>query len=1213
MKRRLLSLCSLCVLAGLLIQADPYDLKEPSPEEIAKMQAAMPAKATAKPAKPRKILILSQCEGFKHSSVPYAEKAFEILGQKTGAFTTVATIDSGILESPEFDTFDAILMNSTTMRLPLLQVDTKDMNEAQKQALEVRELAVQKRFIDFVRNGKALIGVHAGTDCFYKWPEYGEMMGGYFNSHPWNEDVTVKLDDPGHPLMKAFRGQSFVVKDEIYQFKEPYSRDKLRVLLSLDVTRINMNKKNIRRDDGDFAVAWIHRYGKGRVFYFSLGHRHEIFWTESIMQCYLDGIQYALGDLPCDDLPSATLSAAYLAQSKKLGYEQGITAIFQDLAGYQLGVNDNRAKLVATMVLDAQKAGAPNRADLSARLATVAADAKATEDGRVFACRQLALLGEDNAIPALVGILGDAKVGHWARRALEAIPGQAADVALVQALSRTNGLVQAGVAESLGARQVQGAVSALVPLVGSRNATVAVAAADALGRIGGLQAANALIGAKVASPIVKGAIARAVLACAESVRAAGRNAESIGFYTWLMVAPGASDSICAAALYGSCMASPTRGLRSALAAAKSDDIETVRAVANLSRDLPGDTVAASFAGILRDLPANSQPLFLDALADRGDRAAQPVTIQLTRSVDEVVRLAALQALAKVGDAAAVPALVAIAADPEAGKAAGKARQSLALLTPKNVNPALIATLTASEPAVQTEIVRALGARKASEAVPALLKTARSKDRDLSKESRKSLGLLATPKDLPEVVTLLAEQKKASARGDLENILVFVAKKIDGDAAKTQAVRAGLEGQLPTKALCSLLDVLGRVGTDSGLPALYAALGSSEADIQRASVKSLAENWPNAAPMERLRAVSRDAESVVLRVLSLRGYARMLAMPSKRSMKDTLGLYKEALGLAKGEQEKRTLVTGLGDLCHPDALAFVKPYLKDEGVKSEALLAALKITQALDGQGMKFTASHGQGAVRRAVDGTRETRWTSGKAMTPGMWFQVDLGYETDVQTVWLDAGPVGTDYPRGYEVYVSLDGETWGTPAVTGTPTEKIFTIEIPSVYGRHVKIVQTGSTPSNFWSIAEMRINDRPSGSGKAELDKSKWQVSAFRSADGTSPENAIDGDREKRWGTGGGMKPTDWFQVDLGETKTVYRMVLDAAKSGSDYPREVRVEFSLDGETWDGPIGATQGTKAVTPVVLLPTKARFLRVKQLGSHDKYWWSMYDIKVYGE
>jgi allantoicase len=95
--------------------------------------------------------------------------------------------------------------------------------------------------------------------------------------------------------------------------------------------------------------------------------------------------------------------------------------------------------------------------------------------------------------------------------------------------------------------------------------------------------------------------------------------------------------------------------------------------------------------------------------------------------------------------------------------------------------------------------------------------------------------------------------------------------------------------------------------------------------------------------------------------------------------------------------------------------------------------------------------------------------------------------------------------------------------------------------------------------------------------------------------------------------MQPTDWFQVDLGEVKTVYKVVLDAAKSGSDYPREVRVEYSLDGNTWDGPIGAAQGTGKVTSIVLLPTQARYLKIKQLGSHDTYWWSIYDLKVFGE
>lgn len=1209
MKRHALSLGSLLLFGSLLVQADPYDMKEPSPAEIEKIQAAMPDTPPAKPAKPRKILILSQCEGFKHSSVPYVEKAFAIMGQKSGAFTAVATIDSGILESPELDSFDAILMNSTTMRLPLLEVDDKGMDDAQKQALAAREAAVEQRFIDFVRNGKGLIGVHAATDCLYKWPEYGEMMGGYFNAHPWNEDVTVKLDDPGHPLLRAFRGQSYVVADEIYQFKEPYSRDKLRVLMSLDVNGTNMTKDTIRRTDGDFAVAWIHAYGKGRVFYYSLGHRNEIFWNEPIMHCYLAGIQYALGDLKCDDTPSSQLTEAYLAESRKRGYEEGIAAIFQDLASYELGVNDNRAKLVATMVLEAQKEGSANRSDLSARLAKVAVDPQATADGRLFACRQLALIGEANAVPALATLLNDATLGQWARRALEAIPGAVADSELLAALGQTTGGVQAGVADSLGARGVQAAGAPLALLLNSSDATVAEAAANALGRIGGTASIAALTAAKPTP-----AVARAVLACGEAARKADRKDEATTAYAWLLAPGHAPDFIAAAAFYGQGMVAPAKGLTDALAAAKGDNLEMIQAAANLARDLPGDAVASAFAQLLPNLPATVQPLFLDALAERGDRAVEPTVLALVKAEDENVRMTALEALAKLGDVAAVPELVAMAAQADGGKVADAARQSLALLTPANVNPALVAILAKDDAPVQTEVVRALGARKANEAVPALLQTARSGNRDLAKESRKSLALLTQPTDLPEIVKLLAEQKSASARGDLENILIAVAKRIDDDQAKTAAILPALKGELPTSARASLLDVLGRIGADSGLPALYAALDDADGDVQRAAVKTLAESWPNAEPMERLRTISLKADNMVLRVLSLRGYARMLAMPSKRSMRDTLALYKEALTLAKGDQEKRTLVTGLGDLCHPDALAFVKPYLSDPGVKEEALLAALKITQSLDGQGMAFKASHGQGSERNAVDGTRDTRWTSGKPMEPGMWFQVDLGYETNIEEIWLDAGPVGNDQPRGYEVYVSLDGENWGNPVASGDdPKEKIFTITVPAAYGRYVKIVQTGGGVGNFWSIAEMRINGRPSGSGKAELDRSKWQVSASRSGGGDVPENAIDGNRDKRWGTGGGMKDTDWFQVDLGEEKTVYRVVLDAAKSGSDYPREVRVDYSLDGKEWTGPIGAITGDKVVTSVVLLPTKTRFLRIRQLGNEDTYWWSIYDLKVFGE
>ncbi len=257
----------------------------PPADQVSRVTEAAPKRATAKPKRPRKLLVFNLCRGFKHGSIPLCSKTMEILGQRTGAFTAVPSTDTAMFSPENLKQFDAVLMNNTTGEL--------FTDERMKQGL-----------LEFVKSGKGLIGVHAATDCFYKWAAYGEMMGGYFNGHPWNEKVGVKLDDPGHPLVAAFGGRGFEVADEIYQFKEPYSREALKVILSLDVEKTNMEKGGIRRKDKDFAVSWVRSYGQGRVFYCSLGHPNDIFWTPAILQHYLDGIQFALGDLDADTSPA---------------------------------------------------------------------------------------------------------------------------------------------------------------------------------------------------------------------------------------------------------------------------------------------------------------------------------------------------------------------------------------------------------------------------------------------------------------------------------------------------------------------------------------------------------------------------------------------------------------------------------------------------------------------------------------------------------------------------------------------------------------------------------------------------------------------------------------------------------------------------------------------------------------------------------------------
>ena len=258
-----------------------------SDEEIQKIRNAIPEKATATPSSPRKILLFWRCEGFFHGDgIAAGNKAFEMMGAKTGAYTTVISDDMAMFDPQKLTQFDAVVFNNTT-------------------ALAFENPVYRQALLEFVRGGKGVVGTHSSVDNFYKWPEGAAMMGALFAGHPWGE-APVKLDDPKHPLLKAFAGKGFWVSDEMYMMREPYSREKLRVLLSFDMSKLPADAPS--RPDKDNAIAWIQPVGKGRVFYCSLGHNRHIFWDPALLQFYLDGIQYALGDVAADATPSANLS-----------------------------------------------------------------------------------------------------------------------------------------------------------------------------------------------------------------------------------------------------------------------------------------------------------------------------------------------------------------------------------------------------------------------------------------------------------------------------------------------------------------------------------------------------------------------------------------------------------------------------------------------------------------------------------------------------------------------------------------------------------------------------------------------------------------------------------------------------------------------------------------------------------------------------------------
>lgn len=272
-----------------------------------KIQQALPTKATAEPKAKRKVLIYSKTAGFRHSSIPVGTKAFVLMGDKTGAYLAEATEDPSYFAPEKLNQFDAVIMLNTTgdCLRPAFEKGNKD---AEAKAKELEE-TYKKSLKAFVEGGKGLMGTHSATDTYHNWEAYNKMMGGTFDGHPWHTKVPVKNLEPKHPLNAAFDGKDFEITDEIYQFRPHTGLPTERTfLLALDTNTMDVSKG--KRKDKLYPVSWVATYGKGRTFYCSLGHREEIYFNPAILNHYLAGLQYVLGDLPAPAIATPTESTS---------------------------------------------------------------------------------------------------------------------------------------------------------------------------------------------------------------------------------------------------------------------------------------------------------------------------------------------------------------------------------------------------------------------------------------------------------------------------------------------------------------------------------------------------------------------------------------------------------------------------------------------------------------------------------------------------------------------------------------------------------------------------------------------------------------------------------------------------------------------------------------------------------------------------------------
>ncbi|NQT53147.1 HEAT repeat domain-containing protein [bacterium] len=742
---------------------------------------------------------------------------------------------------------------------------------------------------------------------------------------------------------------------------------------------------------------------------------------------------------------------------------------YQDILAFTMGGDAGPLNAVAELALKSFS-NADERKKVERQLLAALQSPKATTDCKRFICRQLVVIGSEQSVAPLAALLLDKELSHMARYALARLEGDAPGKALRDALAKASGQPKLGIIGSLGDRRDAAAVPALAALAKSGDLAVAQAAVAALGKIGGAASLAALdTAAKSAKPTLANVAVDAKLRVAGALLAEGKQDQARGIYDALYTTAKAVH-VRAAALRGLVLCGGDKASELVMRPLLGNDAALQAAAVGLIREVPGQAATKTFAAQLPKLSPTAQALLISALAEREDKAAAAAVLAAAKSPEASVRLAAIRALGVIGDAAAVPSLIAAAVTGQ-GDEATSARASLIRISDPKANAAILAALAKGDAKVRGELVRTLAARRAIDAVPALIKLVDDPDEGVRREAFKAIGTLAGEKALPELVRLMIGAKGDSARRAAEKAVVTIASRLESEDARTAAMLSAL----PTatdEGKTSLLRILARFGGAKALAAVEAAAKGPEGAVKDAAIRSLV-TWPDAAAADTLLGIIKTTKSNTHRVLSLRGYVRMVALPSSRSADETLQQCKEAMGLATNVAEKKLVLSAMANVHHPKAIEIIKPYAADPQLKAEAAAAMAKIKKAMNAPA-KATASHGGNKARNALDGKPATRWDTGTPMKPGMWFMMEFGLERTFTKLTLECKKSANDYPRGYEVYVSRDAENWGKPVAKGAAKSSVVTITLQPASGRFLKIVQTGSSKGNFWSIHTLKVESK-------------------------------------------------------------------------------------------------------------------------------------------
>jgi HEAT repeat protein len=573
-------------------------------------------------------------------------------------------------------------------------------------------------------------------------------------------------------------------------------------------------------------------------------------------------------------------------------------------------------------------------------IAVLKSDAPAAR--KAITCKQLVVYGTEQSVPVLAPLLADKELASWARIALEAIPGPAADAALRDALGKLEGRLLVGAINSIGVRRDVRAVDTLVQKLDDADADVASAAAVALGHIGGEQAAKALTQSLAGAPAgVRSAAAEGCILCAERFLADNKTAEAVTLYDTVRQAD-VPDQRHLEAIRGAILARRSAGVPLLIEQLRSQDKKRLGIALRTARELPGRDVTEALAVELAQLSPDRRPMLLLALSDRNDPAVLATVHKAAQSGPKDLRITAVNILIRLGDVSSVPVLLDAAIEDDA-KLEQAAMETLVRLPGKDVDSDLLGRLPQARGKLLQVLIELAGQRQISEALPAVVLNLHDVDTGIRGAAVQTVGIIGQDKQTADLVKLLQETDSSSERPGIRKALLAISGRCgQGCIPHLLPLTQSRDNELHAIGL----HALAIVGGPEALAAVKSSIGNVEAPIQDEAVRILS-TWPNNWPEDSeagqaLLILATSAQKMSHQVLGLRGYLQYIRGNTKLSNEQKVAQVKDVWSRIRQPEEKHQAVAVLAEAPSAGALELLTSLAEDPAVAEEVYSAMVQI-------------------------------------------------------------------------------------------------------------------------------------------------------------------------------------------------------------------------------------------------------------------------------